>query len=152
MNRLAGRGFTLVEVLLAVAILAVLTLVAAPSYSSYLERTRVMQATTDIVAIAAQVKAFELDNRDYPDDLLQIGAGKLDPWGRPYVYLAFKKPSDKGHARKDKNLVPINSDFDLYSLGKDGLSAAPLVAKWSQDDVIRANDGGFVGLASDFSP
>jgi general secretion pathway protein G len=152
MHRLAGRGFTLVEVLLAVAIVAVLTLVAAPSYSSYLERTRVMQATTDIVAIAAQVKAYDLDNREYPDDLSQIGAGKLDPWGRPYVYLAFKKPSDKGNARKDKNLVPINSDFDLYSFGKDGRSAAPLVAKWSQDDVIRANDGGFVGLASDFSP
>jgi general secretion pathway protein G len=46
--------------------------------------------------------------------------------------------------------VPINSDFDLYSLGKDGKSAGPLTALASRDDVILANDGRFVGLASDY--
>jgi len=152
MDRRPSPGFTLVEVLLAVAIVAVLTFVAAPSYSSYVERTRVNQAIIDIVAISAQIKAFELDNRDVPDNLSQIGAaGKLDPWGRPYVYLAFRQPKDKGKARKDKNLVPINSDFDLYSVGKDGDSSAPLTAKPSRDDVVRANDGAFVGLASDYT-
>jgi general secretion pathway protein G len=143
------RGFTFVEVLIALAIVAVLLFVATPSYSSYRERTRVNQAIFDIVAISAQVKAYELDNRDYPDNLLQIGASKLDPWGRPYVYNPFK--GDKAQARKDKNLVPINSDFDLYSVGNDGESRAPLHAKWSRDDVVRANDGGFVGLASDYT-
>jgi general secretion pathway protein G len=145
------RGFTFVEVLIALAIVAVLLFVATPSYSSYRERTRVNQAIFDIVAISAQVKAYELDNREYPDNLLQIGASKLDPWGRPYVYNPFQGKGDKGQARKDKNLVPINSDFDLYSVGKDGESRAPLHAKWSRDDVVRANDGGFVGLASDYT-
>ena len=144
------RGFTFVEVLITLAIVAVLLFVATPSYSSYRERTRVNQAIFDIVAISAQVKAYELDNRAYPDNLLQIGASKLDPWGRPYVYNPFQG-GDKGQARKDKNLVPINSDFDLYSVGKDGESRAPLHAKWSRDDVVRANDGGFVGLASDYT-
>ena len=74
-------------------------------------------------------------------------AGKLDPWGRPYVYLNLQDPATKGLARKNKNLVPINSDYDLYSIGKDGESRAPLTAKVSRDDVIRANDGGFLGLA-----
>jgi general secretion pathway protein G len=55
-----------------------------------------------------------------------------------------------GGARKDRFLVPINSDFDLYSMGKDGQSAGPLTAQKSHDDVIRANDGGFYGLASNF--
>lgn len=55
-----------------------------------------------------------------------------------------------GNARKDRFLVPINSDYDLYSTGKDGQSLAPLTAKGSSDDVIRANDGGFIGLASNF--
>lgn len=145
------RGFTFVEILIALAIVAVLLFVATPSYSSYRERTRVNQATVDIVAISAQVKAYELDNRAYPDNLLQIGASKLDPWGRPYVYNAFRTGADKVQARKDKNLVPINTDFDLYSVGKDGESRAPLHAKWSRDDVVRANDGGFVGLASDYT-
>jgi len=55
-----------------------------------------------------------------------------------------------GGARKDRFLVPINSDFDLYSMGKDGQSVGPLTAQKSHDDVIRANDGGFYGLASNF--
>jgi general secretion pathway protein G len=151
MNRFADRGFTLVEIVIALAIVGVVLFVAAPSYSSYVERTRVNQAITDIVAISAQIKAYELDNRDYPDNLLQIGASKLDPWGRPYIYNPFRNPADKGTARKDKNLVPINSDFDLYSVGRDGESRAPLHAKWSRDDVVRANDGGFVGLASEYT-
>ena len=52
--------------------------------------------------------------------------------------------------RKDRFLIPINTSFDLYSMGKDGKSAAPLTAQASQDDVIWANDGSFVGLASQY--
>lgn len=55
-----------------------------------------------------------------------------------------------GGARKDRFLVPINSDFDLYSMGKDGQSVGPLTAQKSHDDVIRANDGEFYGLAANF--
>jgi general secretion pathway protein G len=55
-----------------------------------------------------------------------------------------------GQARKDHFLVPINSDYDLYSMGKDGDSVPPLGAQKSLDDVVRANDGGFVGLAANF--
>lgn len=54
------------------------------------------------------------------------------------------------HPRKDRFLVPINSDFDLYSMGKDRETVAPLTAKKSHDDIVRANDGAFVGLASEF--
>lgn len=45
---------------------------------------------------------------------------------------------------------PLNSDFDLYSMGPDGKTATPLTAKASYDDIIRAVDGKFLGLASDF--
>jgi general secretion pathway protein G len=50
----------------------------------------------------------------------------------------------------DRFLHPLNSDFDLYSMGKDGLSQAPITARASQDDIIRASDGGFIGLAAQF--
>ena len=43
-----------------------------------------------------------------------------DPWGRPYVYTDLSQKGSKGKARKDGKLNPINSDFDLYSLGEDG--------------------------------
>ena len=52
--------------------------------------------------------------------------------------------------RKDKNLVPLNADYDLYSKGKDGKSQPPLTAKVSYDDIVRANNGGFVDLASKY--
>lgn len=153
MLRITPRGFSVIELLLAIAIVAVLALVAVPSYSAYVDRTRVTQAITDIRAINALLKSYYVDNRDFPDTLSQVGAGaKLDPWGRPYVYKVFRTPADKGQARKDKNLVPINSDFDLYSVGKDGATSAPLTARPSRDDVVRANDGAFVGLASTYTP
>ena len=55
-----------------------------------------------------------------------------------------------GQARKDHNLVPINSDFDLFSAGPDGKSTGPLTAKASRDDIIRGSDGAFVGRAADY--
>lgn len=55
-----------------------------------------------------------------------------------------------GNARKDRFLVPINSDFDLYSVGPDGLTQASLANRDSLDDVIRAADGAFYGLAENF--
>ncbi len=152
MVRHIQRGFSVPELLLAVAIVAVLALVAVPSYSQYVERTRVYQATIDIKALNALIANYYTDNRDYPDSLAQIGAGgKFDPWGQPYAYLVFRTPADKAQARKDKNLVPINSDYDLYSKGKDHDSRPPLLAKQSRDDVVRANDGAFVGLASTYT-
>ncbi len=55
-----------------------------------------------------------------------------------------------GRARKDHNLVPINGDYDLYSVGADGKSAPALTAEVSQDDLVRANNGAFVGFARDY--
>ncbi len=58
--------------------------------------------------------------------------------------------SNIGDARKDRHLNPINSDYDLYSMGKNRDSKKPLQNPKSHDDVVRANDGSFVGLATDF--
>lgn len=148
-----SSGFTIVEILIVVAILGTLASIAIPKYTDYRERIRVAQAVSDITALSLLINNYQLDARNYPANLASVGnAGKLDPWGRPYVYLNLQDPKTKGQARKNKNLVPINSDFDLYSSGKDGESRAPLTAKVSRDDVIRANDGRFLGLARDYEP
>jgi general secretion pathway protein G len=55
-----------------------------------------------------------------------------------------------GGVRKDHKLNPINSDFDLYSTGRDGQTKTQITNKDSLDDIIRANDGGFVGLARNY--
>jgi general secretion pathway protein G len=139
------------EIMIAVAILSVIAFVAIPKYQDYRERARVLQAVADISAMNAQLRSRMQDTRTPPANLSEIGeAGRADPWGNPYVYQALVGPGVAGKARKNKNLVPINSSYDLYSKGKDGASVAPLTSPVSRDDVILANDGGFVGLAKDY--
>jgi general secretion pathway protein G len=58
--------------------------------------------------------------------------------------------SGKGKLRRDRNMNPINSDYDLYSMGKDGETSTQLNSTKGKDDIIRALNGEFVGLASDF--
>jgi general secretion pathway protein G len=147
----ACAGFTLAELMLVVAIAAVLGAIAVPVYSGYVERARVNQAIIDIRMLNLRARKYEDDHLAVPQNLAAIGAaGMLDPWGRPYDYLKLGGPKTAGMARKNKNLVPINSAFDLYSRGKDGVSLPPLTAQPSLDDVVLANDGGFAGLASDY--
>ena len=47
-------------------------------------------------------------------------------------------------------MLPLNTDFDLFSFGPDTQSLPSITALVSLDDVIRADDGGFIGLARDY--
>ena len=144
-------GFTLVELMITVSILAVLGAMTVSQDSGYKDRAKVVQAKADILSIEVLIERFYSDNRNYPNTLNDVGVGTmLDPWGHPYQYLDITTAKGKGKLRKDKSLNPINSDFDLYSMGKDGKSQLPLTVNVSLDDIIRARDGQFVGLASDF--
>ena len=148
-------GFTIVEVLIVVAIVGILAGIAIPAYMDYRERARVKHAITELTVLSLLINQYQIDRGQYPPTLAAVAnASKPDPWGRPYVYLNLQDPAlkGKGQFRKNKNLVPINSDYDLYSVGKDGVSSGPLTAGASRDDVIRANDGGFFGLARDYEP
>ena len=139
------------EMLLTIGLVAILAAVAFPQYQDYRYRIEVAQAITDIAGMAATIKQYQLDERSPPDSLAQVGFdGRLDPWGQPYRYLDLTEAGNLKSARKDKNLHPLNSDFDLYSVGRDQKSVLPLTAKPSRDDVIRANDGRFVGLGDDY--
>ena len=145
-------AFTLVELLLAVAILGTLGAIAVPTYNNYIDNARNATAMADIVDIGQQIATFQAERGSPPNTLAQAGVSTLlDPWGRPYQYLliAGVVPEPPG-VRKDHYVHPLNTDFDLYSMGKDGVSQAPLTAQASHDDIIRANNGRFVGLASDY--
>ena len=145
------RGLTLTEVLIAIGIIGILSAIVLPLYGESLYRSKVTQAMADVHNIAGKLKVWEIFNRGLPDSLAQAGINDaFDPWGRPYQYLKIEGTKGKGAVRKDHKLNPINSDFDLYSMGRDGETQTQISNKDSLDDIIRANNGGFVGLASDF--
>ena len=143
-------GYTLLELMLTVALVGLLAGVGIPAYLEVVERTRVNRAIADIGELSLQLYRWETNIGSFPPNLAAAGlAGRLDPWGRPYFYLELSA-ANPGDVRKDKNLVPINTDFDLYSAGKDGETAPPLTAQKSRDDVVRASNGAFIGLAEDY--
>jgi general secretion pathway protein G len=145
------QGFSSLETIIALAIVGMLMAIAAPSYKSYVLRANVSAAVADISKIAIAIEKYDLQNNSLPPDLASIQFGDtLDPWGRRYFYLPFTDIKGFAQQRKNKNLVPINTRFDLYSAGPDGKTKGPLTAKDSRDDVIRANDGRFLGIASDY--
>ena len=149
------EAFTLIEVLLVVAIAGTLLALIIPAYTNLLEKSRTNQAIADIAKISRELDDFLIDNGALPETLLELNQDSkpvtlTDPWGNPYEYLAIlgkKKSEVQGLWRKDRFLVPINSDYDLYSRGNDEISIPPLTAQASWDDIIRAGNGGFIGLA-----
>lgn len=144
-----GGGFTLVELMITVAIVTILAAVAIPSYTSAMNKSRISVAKRDLLDLQTRLDRYFTRYNTYPAALGPIAGDLLDPWGHPYQYLSMENAS-VGEKRKDKSLHPLNSDYDLYSMGPDGRSVSPLTAKASRDDIIRANNGGFIGVAEDY--
>ena len=133
------------------AVILTLAALAVPNLMAALDQARIARAVGDIDTLEDEIALYQVINGQFPDDLSQIGYGNYpDPWGNPYQYLNHATMKGNGKARKDRFLVPLNSDYDLYSMGKDGESVPPITAKKSQDDIIRASNGSYVGLASQF--
>ncbi len=118
----ARTGFTLIEMLLVLAILATLIAIVAPHLAGRSEQAKFTAAQTQIAAFESAIDAFEVDNGRYPrglDELIELPsdtpnwrgpylkkAAPLDPWGNPYVYECPGRRNTMG--------------YDLYSVGPDG--------------------------------
>lgn len=146
------RGFTIIELLIVIAMIGTLSAIGIPTYATALNRARVTRAIADIHTFDREIQVYQLFNSGPPDTLATIGrANWRDPYGNPYEYLnIINGGPGLGNVRKDQSLVPLNADYDLYSKGKDGKSQPALTAKTSHDDIVRANNGGFVDLASKY--
>ncbi len=118
------RGFTLLEIMVVVAIIAILSTVVVLNLVGKTHEASVARAKGDIQALTSALQLYKLDNFSYPttqqglESLQQKPDGNppapnwkryvdrlpKDPWGQPYQYL---NPGQHG-------------DFDVYSTGKDG--------------------------------
>ena len=129
-SRRAGAGFTLVELLVVLAILGLLVGIAVPQLFKYFGRAKEDAANVQIETIASGLDLFLLDIGRYPTEeeglkalvvappnlarwngpYLSRSSLLVDPWGRPYVYHV------PGHQ---------NAAYDLYTLGPDGTATGP---------------------------
>lgn len=120
------QGLTLVEMIVVLAIIALVAVMIVPNVIGRPDQARVTVAKTDLKTIASALRMYRLDNGDYPTTEQGLNAlverpttqpepanwsseGYLpeapkDPWGRDYVY---RSPGRTG-------------GFDLMSYGKDG--------------------------------
>ncbi|BCN94327.1 type II secretion system protein GspG [Thiomicrorhabdus immobilis] len=119
------KGFTLIELMVVVVILAVLAGLVVPNLMDRPDEARIVKAKQDISAISSALKLYKLDNFNYPttDQGLEALVNQpseepvpknwknlldnvpVDPWGNPYLYLS---PGEHG-------------DFDLFTYGADGI-------------------------------
>jgi len=142
-------GFSLIELLITVSIILIIATLAVPKLYAALYTAKVSRAAGDLNALEKDILQYQVMKGSLPVTLADIGrAGLLDPWGHPYQYANVTGGTPT--QRTDRFGVPVNDDFDLYSLGADGLSAPSFTSGISQDDVILANDGSYLGLASEF--
>ena len=156
-------GFSLIEVFIALAVIALILGIALPTYSEHRKRVLIAQAQKDIVLIGQRLETYFALNYEYPEYLADMGIVEMeDPWGNEYQYLnkadvdpvtgsiATGTQGAKPVARTALGNGAINSDFDLFSMGEDGDYDSNIGSDESADDVIRADNGDFVDLAEKY--
>jgi general secretion pathway protein G len=159
------RGFTLAELIVVITIIGILSSIGLNVYRHFIDKARNTRAAGEIRMCEKEIMNFLNDTERLPDALAELGRGvSLDPWKNPYQYINFDtspgaednrrtkgaKGKGKGKGKGLDKDSPLNSDYDLYSMGKDGMSTPVLTDDVSQDDIIRADDGGYTGLASNY--
>jgi general secretion pathway protein G len=152
-RRLTGRvdAFTFIELIITISIIGVLCGIAAPIYADFKYRSQLEIAKAIIREIESGINVYYIRYGTYPatlDDAMQVVP--LDPWGYPYQYVSSQDPTWSSKYRVDRNMQPLNTDYDLYSIGMDGQTNRNLAAMVSLDDVLRAGNGAFTDLAARF--
>ncbi len=134
-----SAGFTLIEIMVVVVILAILAATVVPKIMDRPEQARITKAKQDVRAMEAALDLYKLDNFNYPntDQGLEALASKpsgspepkhyrdggyikslqQDPWGNPYQYLS---PGE-------------HSEADIFSIGPDQQPSDDDIGNWNLD-------------------
>ena len=137
--KIKHKGFTLLEIMVVVVIIAVMAAAVVPSIIGKLDEASISRTKTDIKSIETALKLYRASNFSYPstDQGLealvskpsgdpeprswsqQLPKAPIDPWKNPYKYIS---PGTRG------------GDFDLYSLGPDGIASDDDIGNWDLDN------------------
>jgi len=112
--RAVSAGFSLLEIMVVITIMAMIMGAVSIGVMSYLDRAKAKQAAMDIKTISNALDLYKSEFGRYPDSLDALVKEKIlkekkvpkDPWGNEYVYINPGSNNPDG--------------FDLYSFGKDG--------------------------------
>lgn len=146
------RGFTLIEVLVAVAIIGVLMAVAIPGYQNFVDKGRNAETEAAMLEVQNKLEIYFVQNNTMPPSLEALGIEvEKDKWGNDFIYLPIEgHPENLPFVRADQTTPLLNTDYDLWSPGKDGVSNKIITHENSEDDIIRADNGKYFGLAKDY--
>ncbi len=141
------RGFTMLELTIVALLVTILAAIAIPTYVNFINKARGIRAAAEIHALGKEIMMYKADEGLLPETLTALGEDDLsDPWDNPYQYV--NGALSPGEMRRDQFSAPLNSDYDLYSMGSDGESEPPLAARESWDDIVRGGNGEYVGPAA----
>jgi type IV pilus assembly protein PilE len=79
MSRSPRSGFTLIELMVTIAIVAILSAVAVPAYRDYVMRGRISQATSNLATMRVKLEQFYQDNRTYDGGCAPGALGEPPP-------------------------------------------------------------------------
>jgi len=117
------RGFTLMEVLVVVAIIVVLAGIAAPIVLNRLEEAKVDRARLDCKAISDACSMYNLKNGDYPQSL-DVLVQPPEGGGKPYLpESALTDPWGKRYQMRNPGTHRDNASMgrpDVFTVTKDG--------------------------------
>lgn len=123
-RRVSEAGFTLLELLIVLAIIALITTMAAPRIIGYLGKAKSGTAQAQIESLSTSLELHFLDIGSYPDEQdglesLMTNVGSDDRWNGPYL----KKRSglsDPWERHYGYRFPGEHGEFDIFSLGRDG--------------------------------
>lgn len=140
---LVSAGFTMLELLVVVAILGALAMLSIPTYSEFVSRAKNGRAKQEVRLLEREIIGYFLETESLPVTLVDISRGDLkDPWGNLYVY--FNTPT------RTKFGTHLNTGFDIFSTGPDGVTDPVVSSAAGKDDLVRGGDGTFVDFGGNW--
>jgi type IV pilus assembly protein PilE len=112
------RGFTLIELVVTMAIVAILAMIAIPSYNSFMMKGRRASAQSFLMDVAQREQQYLLDNRSYgslaqlnlptPSDVDQFYTVTVVPTAGPPPTFTVTATPKAGTAQADDVTLTIN--------------------------------------------